>query len=118
MLPILNRCLHLHSLLLFCTILSYSLLIIKILISWDLFFFYPSKLVIGFTYIMNFEHKFIILYSVSSIPLNLFIEVIISITHNIYHYFCDLFISFHPEFSFLVKVSLLIVLHLCGSLHQ
>ena len=107
MLPILNRCLHLHSLFFFCIILPYHLFFITILIPCDLFlnFFIliSIKLITGFTNVMSSKPKFVILFSTSSISLNLSMEVIFSIMHNIYHHLCIYSFLFFLSFHFLLR---------------
>ena len=43
-------------------------------------FFYPLKLVTGFANVTSFKLKLMILFSTSKIPLNLFMEIILSLT--------------------------------------
>lgn len=82
-------------------------------------FFYPLKLVTSFANVTNFNIRFVILISNLTIPLNLFVKVILSITSHIYYYYylCHLFISFHLKFSLLVEISLPSVLYLYRNLH-
>ena len=47
-------------------------------------FFYLSKLIIDFANVTSFNPKFINLFLTYSIPLNLILEIILSITHHIY----------------------------------
>ena len=76
-----------------------------------------SKLITDFVDIMNFKLRFIILILTSTIPLNLFLNVISFITQHIYFCYPHLSISFHPKFSLLVEVLLLSVLYLCRGVH-
>jgi len=46
---------------------------------------------------MNFNPKFVTFITTSTILLNLFMELILFLTHHIYYYFYYLFISFHTE---------------------
>jgi hypothetical protein len=48
--------------------------------------FYPLKLVTGFVNVTSFKLKIITLISTSTIPLNLFMEIILSLTYHIYYH--------------------------------
>jgi len=56
--------------------------------------FYPLKLVTGFVNVTSFKLKIITLISTSTIPLNLFMEIILSLTYHIYYHSHYLFIYF------------------------
>jgi len=45
-------------------------------------FFYPLKLVTGFANVTSFKLKIITLFSTSTISLNLFMEIILSLSHD------------------------------------
>jgi len=53
-------------------------------IFWFFFFlfFYPLKLVTGFANVTSFKLKIITLFSTSTISLNLFMEIILSLSHD------------------------------------
>jgi hypothetical protein len=111
----LNRCLHHRSFLFFYTILSYCLFFVTILMSWSHFLifpcsFYSSELVIGFTNIMHFNLRFITLILTSTIPLNLFMEISVFISHHINYCFYHLFNFFNLKLPFLIKTLIHMVL--------
>jgi len=56
-------------------------------------FFYPLKLIIGFTVFMTFKLKFITPVGTPSILLYLIIETILSISHNILYYLYHFFLQ-------------------------
>ena len=66
-------------------------------------FFYPLKLVPGFANVTSFKLKMITLLSTSTIPLNLFMEIIIFITRQIYYHSHYLFISFIPNLHYSLR---------------
>ena len=66
-------------------------------------FFYPLKLVTGFANVTSFKLKIMTLYSTSKIPLNLFMEIILSLTWHIYCHSYYLFISFIPNIHYSSK---------------
>jgi len=57
-------------------------------------FFYQMKLVTGFANVTSFKLKIMTLIPISTIPLNLFMEIILSLTWHIYYHSYYLFISF------------------------
>lgn len=57
-------------------------------------FFYPLKLITGFANVTSFKLKIMTLFSTSTISLNLFMEIILSLTWHIYCHSYYLFISF------------------------
>jgi hypothetical protein len=64
-----------------------------------------SRFFSDFANITNFNKKFITLISTSTIPLNLFMELILSLTYRIYYYcFYYIFIYFHIESPLLIEV--------------
>jgi hypothetical protein len=63
-------------------------------------FFYPLKLVTGFANVMSFKLKIMTLISTSTISLNLFMEIILSLTWHIYYHSYYLFISFVPNLDY------------------
>jgi hypothetical protein len=65
---------------------------------------HPLKLVFILANIINFNPKFVMFITTSTILLNLFMEFILSLTHCIYYYFYYLFISFHIESPLLIGV--------------
>lgn len=112
MLPIFNWYLH-HHLLLQFFLIFYSLLpyyFLGIILLYLLFFIHQNTLPISpALWILN--PKFIILFSTLLAPLNLFIEVILTITCYIsYYYFYYLFISFTLVFIFTWKGLTILVL--------
>jgi hypothetical protein len=73
-------------------------------IFWFFFlFFYPLKLVIGFANVTSFKLKIMTLFSTSTIPLNLFMKIILSLTWHIYCHSYYLFISFIPNIHYSSK---------------
>jgi hypothetical protein len=73
-------------------------------IFWFFFlFFYPLKLVIGFANVTSFKLKIMTLFSTSTIPLNLFMKIILSLTWHIYCHSYYLFISFIPNIHYSLK---------------
>jgi len=66
-------------------------------------FFYPLKLVTGFANVTSFKLKIMTLFSTSTIPLNLFMEIILSLTWHIYCHSYYLFISFIPNIHYSSK---------------
>jgi hypothetical protein len=75
-----------------------------------------SLLVSPILWILNLKFKIIFLNLY--IPLNLFLEVILSITYLIHNYLYHLFISFHIKFPICVEVLLPLILYLHGGLHR
>jgi hypothetical protein len=85
---------------------------------------HPLKLVSILANVINFNPKFVTFITTSIILLNLFMELILSLTHHIYYYFYYLFISFHIESPLLIRVFLSLslfffptILCLYGGLH-
>jgi len=82
---------------------------------------HPLKLFSILANVINFNSKFVMFITTSIILLNLFMELILSLTHRIYYYFYYLFISFHIESPLLIGVFLSLffsmILCLCGGLH-
>jgi len=83
------------------------------------------KLVSILANVINFNPKFVTFITTSTILLNLFMELILSLTHRIYYYFYYLFISFHIESPLLIGVFLSffflffsMILCLCRGLHH
>jgi hypothetical protein len=76
-------------------------------IFWFFFlFFYPLKLVIGFANVTSFKLKIMTLFSTSTIPLNLFMKIILSHMTHLLSFL--LFIHFfHTEYPLLVETPLL-----------
>ena len=73
-------------------------------IFWVFFlFFYPLKLVTGFANVTSFKLKIMTLFSTSTISLNLFMEIILSLTWHIYCHSYYLFISFIPNIHYSSK---------------
>jgi hypothetical protein len=72
--------------------------------------FYSSELVIGFTNIMHFNLRFITLILTSTIPLNLFMEISVFISHHINYCFYHLFIFFNLKLPFLIETLIHMVL--------
>jgi len=66
-------------------------------------FFYPLKLVTGFANVTSFKLKIMTLLLTSKIPLNLFMEIILSLTWHIYCHSYYLFISFIPNIHYSSK---------------
>jgi len=60
-------------------------------------FFYLMKLLTGFANVTSFKLKITTLISTSTIPLNLFMEIIFSLIWNIYYHSYYLFIYFIPN---------------------
>jgi hypothetical protein len=87
---------------------------------------HPLKLVSILANVINFNPKIVMFITTSTILLNLFMELIISLTHRIYYCFYYLFISFHIESPLLIGVFLSFflsfffstILCLCGGLHS
>jgi hypothetical protein len=88
---------------------------------------HPLKLVSILANVINFNPKIVMFITTSTILLNLFMELILSLTHRIYYYFYYLFISFHIESPLLIGVFLSfflsfflfsMILCLCGGLHS
>ena len=67
---------------------------------------HPLKLVSILANVINFNPKIVMFITTSTILLNLFMELIISLTHRIYYCFYYLFISFHIESPLLIGVFL------------
>jgi hypothetical protein len=65
---------------------------------------HPLKLISILANIINSNPKFVTFITTSTILLNLFMELILSLTHCIYYYFYYLFISFHIESPLLIGV--------------
>jgi len=77
------------------------------------------RLFFVFANITNFNPKFVTLILTSTISLNLYMEIILFLTHCICYYFYYLFISFHIESPLLIKVfffSFSTILYLFGGL--
>jgi hypothetical protein len=73
-------------------------------IFWFFFlFFYPLKLVTGFANVTSFKLKIMTLFSTSTISLNLFMEIILSLTWHIYCHSYYLFIYFIPNIHYSSK---------------
>jgi hypothetical protein len=66
-------------------------------------FFYPLKLVTSFANVTSFKLKIMTLFSTSTISLNLFMEIILSLTWHIYCHPYYLFISFIPNIHYSSK---------------
>jgi hypothetical protein len=83
---------------------------------------HPLKLVSILTNVINFNPNFVTFITTSIILLNLFMELILSLTHRTYYYFYYLFISFHIESPLLIGVFLSfffsMILCLRGGLQQ
>jgi len=66
-------------------------------------FFYPLKLVTGFANVTSFKLKIMTFFLTSTISLNLFMEIILSLTWHIYCHSYYLFISFIPNIHYLLR---------------